>query len=246
MHGPSTSDLLTAWERGLALPPGDRPLALLSALDGDRSVERWVEELPLGDRDSRLLELREWAFGPRLAAVVPCASCGAELEFAFETEDVRTSTSPTPRDRNLRLFVEDIEIQYRLPDSIALREAAQAPTLEAARRAVLRRCILSATRKGAPFESEALRGELVERLEDAMEGHDPRADLRIAVSCADCGHMSHAVFDAGAYVWVEVDRWARRLLVDVARLAAAFGWSEPEVLSMSASRRTAYLELIGG
>jgi hypothetical protein len=246
MHRPSTSDLLDAWERGLALPASDRPLALLSAPDDDSSAEGRIEQLPLGERDARLLDLREWAFGPHLAAVAHCPSCGAELELAFETDDVRSATGRPSPDSGASLLVGDVEVHYQLPDSVVIREAAQAPTLEAARGAVLRRCVLSATRGGAALEPESLPADVVERLEDAMAKRDPQADVHVAVSCADCGHVSQAVFDAGTYVWVEVDRWARRLLVDVARLAAAFGWTERDVLRMSASRRGAYLELVGG
>jgi hypothetical protein len=35
-------------------------------------------------------------------------------------------------------------------------------------------------------------------------------------------------------------------LLDVDALARAYGWSEPQVLALSATRRAAYLQLIGG
>ena len=37
---------------------------------------------------------------------------------------------------------------------------------------------------------------------------------------------------------------ARRLLLDVHQLASAYGWSEMEILSLSATRRNAYLEMV--
>ena len=42
-----------------------------------------------------------------------------------------------------------------------------------------------------------------------------------------------------------LDAWARATLLDVHLLATAYGWSEPEVLALSALRRRYYLELSG-
>jgi hypothetical protein len=48
-----------------------------------------------------------------------------------------------------------------------------------------------------------------------------------------------------ALVWAELQARATALLADVHVLASAYGWTEPQVLSLSPERRAAYLELIG-
>ena len=53
-------------------------------------------------------------------------------------------------------------------------------------------------------------------------------------------------FDIASFLWTELHAWASRTLYDVHQLAAAYGWSEAECLSLSARRRGYYLELIAG
>jgi hypothetical protein len=57
--------------------------------------------------------------------------------------------------------------------------------------------------------------------------------------------VSPAPFDIVSHLWTELDAWARRMLREVHALAATYGWSEAEILRMSATRRRAYLDLIG-
>ena len=238
MREPLTTELLDAWERGLGLPEGERALALLAPDDG--------AALPLGELDARLLALRRWAFGPRLDGVARCPSCGADLELSFDADEVE---APVPArngaapDHALR--VDDYELRFRLPTSLDALAAAGAETLAAAQRVLLERCVTGSTRSGAPVAPAALPAHVVERIEDAMAERDPQADVALALSCSECGHEWEAAFDVGRFLWTEVDRWARRVLVDVAELASAFGWTEAQVLRLSPLRREAYLRLVG-
>ena len=79
-----------------------------------------------------------------------------------------------------------------------------------------------------------------------MADADPQADVRLAVTCPSCGTGWEVPFDAGSFLWSEVEAWARRTLLEVHQLAAAYGWSEAEVLALGPRRRQAYLELVGG
>jgi hypothetical protein len=54
------------------------------------------------------------------------------------------------------------------------------------------------------------------------------------------------LFEIGTFLWTELAAQAKRLLREIAALARVFGWSEAEVLSLSATRRQIYLELAGG
>ena len=50
--------------------------------------------------------------------------------------------------------------------------------------------------------------------------------------------------DIASFFWSEIHSWAQRALREVATLARAYGWREADILSMSARRRQAYLEMI--
>jgi hypothetical protein len=52
------------------------------------------------------------------------------------------------------------------------------------------------------------------------------------------------VFDIISFFWTELDSLARRLLQDVHVLAKAYSWREADILSMSATRRQFYLEMV--
>ncbi len=51
--------------------------------------------------------------------------------------------------------------------------------------------------------------------------------------------------DVGALLWERVAQAAPVLLGEVAALARAFGWTEPDVLALGETRRHAYLALAG-
>ncbi len=95
------------------------------------------------------------------------------------------------------------------------------------------------------MDALALPAEVAEAVAQRMAEADPQADPQLAMHCPSCGHAWSAGLDIAAYLWAEVDAWARRTLREVHALASAYGWSEGEILALSAARRQAYLDLIG-
>lgn len=93
---PLTADaLLAAWEQGLGQAPWRRALLLLAAAcdeDDDSGTLGALAELSIGERDRRLLRLREEVFGAELASLVTCPGCGEQLEFAVRTADLMVDT----------------------------------------------------------------------------------------------------------------------------------------------------------
>ena len=106
--------------------------------------------------------------------------------------------------------------------------------------------MLAVRRDGGPATVAQLPHSVVDRLEQEMARRDPGADARVALECAACGHAFERRFDIGAYLWDELDDWAQRTLAEVHVLAGAYGWSEPQVLALSASRRRHYISLVQG
>lgn len=219
--GPGPEDLLATWESGLAAG-GLRRALLLHALVGPDSLE-----VPVGRRDRELFALRRLLFGDLLPARVACAECGEQLEFDFDVGNVlATAEAGQP--------VRVDGWQVRLPTSGDLLAIADLPPARA-KTALLDRCVVSG-------------GELTDSARDqiaaAVAAADPAADVRLDVPCVECGHRTKATVDIVACLWAELDAWARGLLLDVHLLARAYGWSEPEVLALSPTRRRYYLELV--
>ena len=251
----SAATLLSAWERGGAEPPLRRALLLLEAAYPERPAAAWAE-LPVGRRDASLLDVREAAFGPRLECVVACPACGELLELACDVAELRAAPA-APDDAPLVVRHDGREGAFRLPttrDLLAVLEEgagaharAHARAQDGARR-LLARC-LEPTAESPDADAGGLAvAELPEpvlaEIGARMEAADPQASVRLSLTCPVCAHASERPFDIVAYLWTEVDAWARRTLAEVHALAAAYGWSEGEILALSARRRQLYLELV--
>jgi hypothetical protein len=75
---------------------------------------------------------------------------------------------------------------------------------------------------------------------------DAQANVQLDLHCPACQRGWTAAFDIVAFFWGELDAWAQRLLVEVHKLASAYGWSEADILGMSQVRRNLYLNIVNG
>lgn len=236
---------LEAWERAQAVPALERPTALLAALDGAEvaGASGPIEQCPLGRRDAALLTLREQVFGSEFQCLADCPQCRAEVEFVLRSSELRL---PAPADSGpISVSLDGVSLALRLPNSadLAALEAGCDPA--AARRRLFARCLLSATRAdGTMLDAANAPDEWIHTAAEALAAADPQADLTFALCCPQCNTAWEAPFDVAAFFWQELQVWARRLLREVHELAAAYGWSEAEILSLPPARRRTYLELI--
>jgi hypothetical protein len=236
MRALAASELLDVWERGLAQPPAERALALLSAARPE-STPAELARLSIGRRDAGLLALRERTFGTRIVSLADCPRCGDRLELEFDAAEIK---APMDDDQPGTLAVEagGREIRFRLPDSTDLLAVAGQPDVTRTRELLLQRCLID-------MSVEELPADAIEIVAARMADADPQGDVQLDMTCPACGHQWNAVFDIAAFFWSEIHAWAHRTLGDVHRLATAYGWREPDILALSPWRRQVYLELAG-
>ena len=67
--------------------------------------------------------------------------------------------------------------------------------------------------------------------------------MLVNLSCAACSHAWQVTLDIERFLWTKVCATAKRLLRDVHTLASAYGWREPDILSLSSTRRQIYVEM---
>lgn len=230
MSAPTAAELLGAWERSAPLGPVERENVLL------RLVEPGLvpSELPVGERDARLLELREHLFGPELDGIAECPQCGEQVEYGLETGALLAGR---PEGSTFELVASGRRLRVRLPTGADLAEAASAGDLGAARALLLERCLAG--------ESVATPSEIVPELARRLAEVDPLADARLSLTCPECRHEWTLALEVGAWLYTELEAWAWRTLLDIHTLASAYGWSEAEILALG-PRRELYLELVGG
>jgi len=216
----SAAGMLLLFEEGQRRDPLARSALAIAVADGDPAPLR----LTAGKMESRLLALRQATFGAVMEGIATCPACGETCETSVRTSDILALPASCEP-----VIIGDIEARLPRGEDIAAVMHLRDP--EEIRRALLERCT------GAPFPPE-----LMDQIEDALAAADPRADVQLALTCPACGHDWLLRFDAVAFFWSELTAAAERVLGEVDALARAYGWSEREILSMSARRRALYVE----
>jgi hypothetical protein len=232
----SAGDILRVWETASSEEPVDRALTILATVSSGASRDE-LARLPIGDRDARLLDVREGTFGPRATGVVACARCAERVEFALDLAALRFARPGTPEGE---IDADGWTLRFRAPNSEDLSAAARAAD---PRRDLAGRCIIEARRSGAPVADPDLPADALALLAAAMAERDPQAEVLLDYACPVCGQQGQTHFDIAAFLWEEIRAQAQRLLMEVAALARAYGWREADILAMSPARRRAYLEL---
>jgi hypothetical protein len=242
----SPQDLLRAWEVGESQHPVDRALTLLSTAWPDLTRDELVS-LSIGQRDGRLLDLREHTLGPNLDATARCPRCAERLEFVVAVADLRVASEPDdPGQETYKVITDGLELRFRLPNSRDLAASLGCRGPASARKLLAQRCVLGGRRNGEDVDVEELSAEALSGLAHEMADCDPQAEVLLDLHCPACDHGWRAPFDILVFFWSEVAAQANRLLREVDALARAYGWREAEILGMSAQRRQVYLEMASG
>jgi len=224
----SNAALLEAWEAGLGQPHVERALSLLVAGVPEEPADA-LASLTIGERDERLFRLREATFGSRMPLVAACPRCGEALEAEVSANELLMQSGGDVR-APFEIDVGGRAIRFRLPNSIDLAVVRGRADAE---RALFERCV-----EGEHDD------DVMEAVAAKMAELDPQSDIDLSLTCPACGHTWRAPFDIASYFWSEIDAWAQRLLLEIHELARGYGWSERDILAMSAPRRRAYLELL--
>jgi len=240
----SAAELLDTWEQGLSRPACARALVLLAAASPDVSHDA-VATLSVGERDRRLLTLREWTFGSQLTSVANCSACGERLEWILNVADLRVSEQPQ-LSGDLSLELDRYCVSFRLPNTLDLAAVADSHDAASAGKLLLEKCVLEARSDGQTISINEVPAAVTDAVAKRMAEADPQADLRLDLSCPACGHRWQALFDIDSFFWSEINAWAQRVLTEVHALASAYGWRERDILDLSPRRRQFYLGLVSG
>ncbi|HEY2800171.1 MAG TPA: hypothetical protein VGI85_06230 [Chthoniobacterales bacterium] len=232
--------LLAVWEAGQPQHPLDRALTLLIAATPGASRDA-LADLSIGERDARLLQLRTLVLGSRAEGFAECPQCTERIEFPFDTG----AFTPHPEGRSPAFAVNGLRSGepprpangssgLRPPTSRDLALVVAAEDEEQALRILLKRC-------GARSD---LPNDAIEAASCALLEANPQAEITLDLECPGCAHRWELLFDIAEFFWTEISAQAQRLLREIDTLARAYGWTEREILGLSAQRRQTYLEFL--
>ncbi len=244
MRGLSAQELLYTWEVALRAHSVERAITILEMALPEVPRDELLA-LSVGQRDARLLSIREATFGSRLDGFAECPACQERLEFAFNVSDIRVlPENRTSAKQVQEVSIEGYSLRYRLPDSSDLAQIVCFQDVMVARDLLLQRCVLQACQENVEVEVAALPESVIAILGRHMLESDPQAEVPIDLSCPVCTHNWLVIFDIVPFFWSEICAQAKRLMREVHMLARAYGWNEADILAMSATRRQFYLEMV--
>jgi hypothetical protein len=234
MNALSANNLLQVWEKGYSLHLIDRALLLLGTAESEYTYDK-LADWTIGQRDGAILRLRMATFGAQFNAYLDCPVCKARLEFGFDGRAFQSLC------RSELLNIEVNGYCFRLPTSKDLVQIVHEKDPIAAMRQLLTLCCVQAD---AEFEPNWTDNELQE-IESRLAKADPQADIELDLACEVCGHKWQTAFDIASFFWEEIEARAKQLLQEIHQLASAYGWTEQQILALSDTRRSAYLEMVG-
>lgn len=229
----SASELLNLWEQAYSLPPARRAIEIVRAAHPQHS---WTEIAcwPIGYRDRQIARIRAELFSCRVPSVSNCPACQAPVEF-----DVRLDQC-----FQLQAVSFDLPAEQALPSGVSkLRPLTTADVIEHLERGrdeseLLHRCVTYS-------DDDSRRSIEPYAVAEQLELLDPEARIEFSLCCPDCGQNWSSLFDIVTVFWIDLNTWARRMMQEIHQLAARYGWSEAEILSISPWRRAIYLNMTG-
>lgn len=233
--------MLSLWECAASKAPPARDDALLAALHD-------APPTSLGAHNAALLGLRSRLFGNEQPLRCNCPHCDATVEFAVDCDALSQALLPAADAAQPQVLeAGDYRIEFRLPQVSDLRAAASLADEDLSFvQALLRRCVTKCEhRDGSTCAPADLPANVADALSNRMEELEPGASVSFDLTCPECAGKWAAPMNAGDVLWSELQSRAERLLLDVDALARAYGWTEPEILALSSTRRAAYLQLTG-
>lgn len=244
MRALTAAELIEVWEQGREQHPVTAALIPLAAALPRKSW-RELAALGIGERDRLLLELREKLFGSSLHGLVGCPKCAESLEINLTTTKLLQEGAGGEVRESYEIVSQGVTLLFRIPASDDLLRIGKLKEVGEARRVLAESCLLGASRDGRPVDFGELSERNIHDLAEGMAKCDPQVELLINLTCPECANKWVALFDIAAYFRSEISAQARRLIADVHTLARAYGWSEADILAMSARRRHYYLEKAG-
>lgn len=209
--------------------------AILVAPEDEGSSLR-AEDLVAADRDRILAELYRRAFGDRIQGTLRCEVCDSRFDIDFSLKELAATVEQGPPKRDYaavgaNLFEAPGGWRFRIPTG-RQECAVAALDREQAEKALFEECI----------PETGIRPQMAE-LQTALDEVAPLLEFDLRASCPECAQVHLVPFDIQTYLLRSLLNEQGRLIGETHRLAAAYGWSLDEILSLTRTERRRMVEL---
>lgn len=193
-------------------------------------------DLPVGDIDVLIADLRRARLGDRLVAEGDCTRCGAPVDVDFslaaycDHRRPRLSASAVRTEEHGWWLLRRTETRFRIPSARDVLAAAESAD---ARAFLLDRCVRG-DRSGTALRST----------ERAMETLAPTLRSEVTGACPECGNDVVLDADVRELCLAELGFLSGAVLDEVHLLASAYHWPEQVILDLPSRRRTSYAERV--
>ena len=246
----SVSELIGLWEQADRQHPLTRALHLLAASPGDSCRAVTLDEpdlaqlaqMPVGERNRRLMGLFAANFGNQLACESRCPDCAEPVEFTLDLG--RILDERPGEEAPYQAEIDGFAVRFRLPTTLDLLAVARCGSAGSGRVLLFERCILEARCDGAAVTTAELPASVLTKLAGRMNDCDPHAETRVRLACPACEAEWRTMVDIAELLWTRVAQRARQTAQEVHVLAWAYGWHEADILAMSDTRRSLYLTMV--
>ena len=232
-------DLLLIWEYARERDPAQLRTVLMGVLRPDLGPVD-LEAMSLGRVHQAMIRtLCDMAAAP-LRGQATCPACGEVM--GFHMDPTRLLIPPEPE----ALVVEhqDYRLRLRPPSGRDLAMVLALGEETSAWEYLVEACLVSARDSMGPVAPTSLPAEIIALAGEALAEADPGLIYRLSMKCIECGHQWSPQLDPALFLVREAKAAAKRILIEVDRLAKTYGWSEAEILAMSPRRRQTYLDLV--
>ncbi|MDP5181573.1 hypothetical protein QOZ88_02900 [Blastococcus sp. BMG 814] len=227
--------LLDVWDAGASVSGVMQDVVVLHAAgvvaDLDGALDLGVDEVA-----ALAAGLYAEAFGNVVEGVIRCHRCGDLLDVPLPLSAVLAD--PPGAAGPVESPVGDLAVRAPTLRDLVLAGRSPDPAT-----ALWNRCVTRAG--GEPVDASAFGTDVLAQVDAVAERLAGLAALVVTAPCPACGADLRAPVDVSQLLWQRICVAAPALLAEVATLAAAFGWTERDVLALSVPRRRAYLDLVG-
>jgi hypothetical protein len=221
-------------------------VATLASVGGQQPSRTLVQHLFVADRQFLMRQLAIQLGLDNLWLTPHCLQCGV----AFDVSVTLSALPIKPAGQGFpyaSVRTSQGAFRVRAPNGDDQESIADLDD-RAARRCIVGRCIVERLEGNEHYRStdepavnvSALSGEDLSAIEIALESICPELTVCVRTVCPEC----RAAQDVPVDPYLCLRRSNSEIYMDVHVLASAYNWSEPQILTLSRSRRKLYLSMV--